>query len=374
VELFTLDRNFLRQDTLDTFHSAIWTERYYGDGEAELVVPITTEMVQKLKEGTFLGLVGSTEIIIIEKQELEEGKLKVTGNSLMKFLNNRFVRVSAAHADRYWPIDGPPGWILWAIIYYMCVPGSPFLVPGAPTGIPNPQTLAIPNLWLASYDTTLSQPVHVAVPYGPVYDGMREVATTFQIGMSLYLESADENGYALRFRNYRGLDRTSAQTVNTQVRFSPEMDSLTDIKELRTIENFKTQVHTFAPANPGDLATTAGLAQYISGVSYTGFDLRALMTFAEDITTDMINGDANVLLQILNTRAQDALTNHHFVKVVDGEIVPTAQFKYGRDYNLGDIVELQGNSGIVQNARVTEYIRSQDESGEHAYPTVAVLD
>jgi len=98
------------------------------------------------------------------------------------------------------------------------------------------------------------------------------------------------------------------------------------------------------------------------------------MTFAEDITTDMINGDPNVLLQILNARAQDALTNHHFVKVVDGEIVPTAQFKYGRDYNLGDIVELQGNSGIVQNARVTEYIRSQDESGEHAYPTVAVLD
>jgi hypothetical protein len=66
--------------------------------------------------------------------------------------------------------------------------------------------------------------------------------------------------------------------------------------------------------------------------------------------------------------------DNKFTKVVDGEIVPDIQFKYGVHYYLGDVVELQGNSGIVQNARVTEYIRTQDESGERAYPTVTVLD
>ena len=374
MELFTLDRRFLRQDTIDTFHSAIWTERYYGDGEAELVVPATTEFIQMLKEGTFLREKDSNEVIIIEKLEIDkEGKLKVTGESLLKFLNNRFIRVSPLHQDRYWAITGGPGWALWAIVYYMCVEGSPYLNGQAPTGIPNPQALAIPNLWLSTYDESLPV-VNIAVPYAPIFDALYQIATTYQLGMSLYLESATEERYQLRFRNYRGLNRTSAQTVNAQVRFSPSMDSLTDVEELRSIESFKTQVHSFAPSNPDDLATTAGLAQYISGVSYTGFDLRAMQVFAEDITTDTINGDANLLLSILNQRAHDALTKNSFVKVVDGEIVPTAQFKYGRDYNLGDIVELQGNSGIVQNARVTEYIRTQDDTGERAYPTVAILD
>ena len=372
MELFTLDRKFLRQDTLDEFHSAIWTERYYGDGEAELVVPATPKMMQRLKEGTFLGLVGSDEIIIIEKQEVdEESKLKVTGNSLLKFLNNRFVRTSAAHQDRYWTITQSPGYILWMIVYYMCIDG-PYLNGQTPIGIPNPQSLKIPGLIHGGNDDTLPQ-VTIAVPYGPVFDALLSIATTYQLGMSLTLVEATDAGYSIAFRNYRGLNRTSAQSVNAQVRFSSSMDSLTDIQELRSIEQFKTHTYSFAPSNPGDLATTPGSAQY-TNVNYTGFDLRALMIFCEDITTDTIGGDANVLLNILNTRARDALTDHHFIKVVDGEIVPTAQFKYGVHYYMGDIIELQGNSGIVQNARVTEYIRSQDESGEHAYPTVAVLD
>ena len=189
--------------------------------------------------------------------------------------------------------------------------------------------------------------------------------------MQIALESATDAGYSLKFRTYRGLNRTSSQSVNEQVRFSPEMDSLTDIKELRSISDFKTNVWTFAPANPGELAGTPGYSNY---GSYSGFDLRAMMVFCEDITTDAIGGSAQTLVDILNTRARDALTDHIYRKVVDGEVVPGVQFHYGAHYYLGDIVELQGNSGIVQNARVTEYIRVQDEAGQRAYPTVAVID
>jgi hypothetical protein len=49
------------------------------------------------------------------------------------------------------------------------------------------------------------------------------------------------------------------------------------------------------------------------------------------------------------------------------------QFQYNVDYTLGDIIEVQGNSGVVQTSRVTEYIRAQDNSGEKAFPTVAML-
>lgn len=378
MELYTLNRKFLRQDTIDGFHSAIWTERYYGDSEVELVVPATSEMIKKLPPGIFLSLAGSNEVMIIETRNIEDGKLKLTGLSILPWLNNRFVRTSAKHDDTYWyiydPNVGVPGWVLWAIIYYMCCAGSPYLNGTVPIGISNPQALVIPGLGLKDYDKS-GTPISVAVPYGPVYDAMREIATTYEVGMQITLESATDSSYSLGFRSYKGLNRTSNQSVNPVVRFSPQMDSLADIKELESIAALKTLVYAFASQLDDavkPLATTPGVAS-LTGSQYTGFDLRAQQVFASDITTDMIGGNQVNLVNILNSRAKDELTTNRQIQTVDGEIVPMNQFQYGVHYNLGDVIEVQGNSETVQTSRVTEYIRAQDEAGERAYPTVAML-
>jgi len=121
VELFTLNRQFIKQYEIDKFTSAIWTERYYGDSEIELVVPATLDMIQQLPVGTFVGLVGSKEIMMIDTADNESGQLKVTGQGLLPFLNNRFIRDTPQHENRYWNFAGVPGWALSAIIYYMCI-------------------------------------------------------------------------------------------------------------------------------------------------------------------------------------------------------------------------------------------------------------
>jgi hypothetical protein len=76
----------------------------------------------------------------------------------------------------------------------------------------------------------------------------------------------------------------------------------------------------------------------------------------------------------LDIAAYNYLLNYTFTKAVDGEFVPQSPYIFGIDYFLGDVIELQGASGLIQNARVTEYIRSQDSTGEKAYPTVAVIN
>lgn len=373
MEPFTLTRGFQKQDIIDGFSSIIWTERYYGDSQVEMVVPATSDMIKKLPEGTFLGIAESNEVMILETANIEEDKLKVLGISLLPWLNNRFIRASAAHEDRYWYLSGaPPGQILWDIVYYMCVEGSPYLDGTIDIGIPNPERFVIPGLDLKDFDNS-GEFISVGIPYGPVYNFLKELATTYQIGMQITLEWATETAYFLGFRSYKGLDHTSSQSTNPIVRFSPQMDSLTNIKELRSIAALKTLAYAFAPGNPDGLATTPGVDS-LSGSQYTGFDLRALLIFAEDITTDMVGGSSENLVNILNSRARAGLAANRFVKAVDGEIVPTNQFKYGVDYNLGDIIEVQGNSEIVQMSRVTEYIRSQDAAGEKAYPTVTMID
>lgn len=375
-----MNRSFLKQDVIDGFLSLIWTERYYGDSEVELVVPATFDMINKLPVGTFLSIDESDEVMILESMNIEEGKLKVSGISILPWLDNRFIRTSPSHEDKYWYLGGGPGeyagWILWAIIYYMCTTPSPYLNGTYPIGVTNPQQLAIPGLGLRDYDKS-GNPVSVGVPYGPVYKAMREIATTYELGMSITLESVTDTSYFLGFRSYKGLDRTSGQTENPVVRFSPQMDSFTNIKELQSIAALKTLVYSFAPGlNPAegepDLRTVPGVSA-LTGQQYTGFDLRAQLVFADDITTDMVQGSTAAVVNILNSRAYDALTTNKFVQAIDGEIVPDNQFKYGVHYNLGDIIEVQGNTEIVQTARVTEYIRARDGAGERAYPTVSMI-
>lgn len=378
MDPYTLNRGFIRQNVIDQFNSLIWTERYYGDSEVELVVPATREMYQKLPVGTFLSIDESDEVMILETVSIEEGKLKITGISLLPWMDNRFVRTSSNHEDQYWYIENQvPGQVLWTILHHMCVADSPYLNGTINTGISNPQSLAIPGLVLNAYDKSGSA-IKMAIPYKEVYAAMKEIATTYEIGMQIILNAVSDTSYSLGFRSYKGLDRSSAQSALPVVRFSPQMDSFTNIKELQSIKEFKTIVYSFATGlNPGEgdpiLTTVPGKAS-VTGTQYTGFDLRAEQLLVSDITTDLVAGDKNKVVDMLNSRAKDELIKNHFIKTVDGEIVPESQFQYGSHYNLGDIIEVEGNTGVVQSARITEYIRSQDESGEKAYPTVSIIE
>lgn len=59
------------------------------------------------------------------------------------------------------------------------------------------------------------------------------------------------------------------------------------------------------------------------------------------------------------------------INAVDGDISPNINFKYGKDYKLGDRVMVQGRYGAHQRKWVTEFIRSQDSNGEVGAPTLS---
>jgi Siphovirus ReqiPepy6 Gp37-like protein len=401
MEIFTLDRSFKKEFIIDVFNSAIWTERYYGDSDVELVVPLTMDMIDKLSVGTFLGLTGSGEVMILETMSIEKNSIKVTGISVLSWLNNRIIRTSPKHEDRYWYVSGwPAGRVLWEIIHNMCCWSSNYVTGYYNWGIPHGHQLGIDGLTLGRYDTS-GPNISVGIPFGPVYDAMRDIATTYEIGMRIVLTYVTDQPYAthnpavqggqdpyvfspyyLEFTSYRGNDRSSSQTDFPVVRFSPQTDSLNNIKEIQSATDFKTVIYSFAPENPGGLATSIGcgratlISQYeIANLQdwIWSFDVRALMTFEDDITTDMVGTSSSNLLAVLNSRANDALTSHPFAIAVDGEISPKNQYQYGTDYGLGDIIEVQGNSGATQRARVTEFIRAQDQAGERSYPTVTMF-
>lgn len=380
MDLFTVDRDFQKDEVIDKYHSVIWNEKYYGDSDVELVVPADDkDLAQVLAPGTFLGETDSPELMMLETHDVEEGIRKIPGISLLKWMNNRFIRTTDKHQDRFWNLSGmSPGETMKHILFNFCISG-PWLSGANNMGVYIPSAFVVPGLSISSWDDTDSD-ISVAVPFGPVFDPMRELAETYKIGQTIFWDPSDSVS-PIKYRNYKGLDRSSDQAIRPVIRFSPDMESFTDIKELDSIEQYRNLSYVFAPGMPETFPAAAPGHQISnppldgSGNTYPSFDLRAVLVFADDITTDQIGGSAATLTNLLNERATTAVfRDYKRVNLVDGEIVPTDMVKFRTNYGLGDIVEVQGYSEITKKARILEYIRSKDATGEKAYPTLEMLD
>lgn len=392
MDLYTLDNKFRKDKVIDKFDSVIWTERYAKSGDVNLVVNPTATMRSILTEGTFLALDGTKEVMLLETALVEDGKLKVTGNTLDLFLNQRVIRIITP-AGRHMMIYVPPTAQsverqMNTIVERQIVAGGDLTI--SAIGIDG-ESQIIPGLSVdRSAEEGQPSANPISFPFGPMYDAFAQIAETFSTGFTLYLDSADEDSYSLKFKAYRGKDRTSTQSENAYVRFAPSMGSLRDLSQLRSIANYKNAAYVFPPASllegdhpmPNEPGIAYGDGHIMGGDIYVegdsrGFDLRISVTEATDITADDIGGadtpNQYTLANLLEQRARDVIANNNYVKVIDGEVVPQSDYIFGVNYGLGDIIELDSETGDIQKARITEYIRSQDNTGERAYPTISVL-
>jgi len=391
VDLYTLGGTFLDKDVVDDFVSAIWTERYLSAGDVQLVVQATDENIAKLAPGTYLALRGTKEVMLLETQSIEEGLMTVVGKSLLEFLNQRI----AWFKNPSWTSDGENGpkildysddtkkigAFLADVVTKMAI--SPTTIPG--TSFTNVQLdwdfEAIDHLVIGDVDTG-GVVERYTIPIGPLYDGIKTLAEQEQVGIKLYLDSADPVlGYVLKFSTYRGKDHSTGGP-EPLVRLSPNMETLAGLKEVHSNANFKNVVYVwykdqvylryFDPAAPKP----------------EGFDRRVMVTDAEGEPVGhkvQFGGGAyygggwstvvgiDDINQFIDQNAKDALANHNYIQAIDGQTSPAGDYTYGVDYGLGDIIELVSLTGTTAKARVTEFIRSEDKTGEKQYPTISVV-
>jgi hypothetical protein len=71
-------------------------------------------------------------------------------------------------------------------------------------------------------------------------------------------------------------------------------------------------------------------------------------------------------------RGNEELAKTRRFSAFDGELTPNSNFKPGRDYRVGDLVELRSLTGNANNMQVTEQIYVSDELGERSYPTLSI--
>lgn len=390
-----MNENFIADQVVDEFQSAIWTERYSSAGELQIILPASAYYLETLKEGTYLGLVGTNEVMEVQTASTDDGMLTVVGKSLLNFLGNRIhwprTTDEAQPVGDYTPADDIQlGTLLADRVNKMVIDPEPFT--GA-VGTPWPTMNlewdldTIEFLQLGTVDTT-GVAKRWTVPVGPLYSVIQPLAEQDALGMRLYLESADPDvGYVLRFATYRGVDHSSTNPdPDALIRLTPNLDNLTGVKEIKSIDGYKNvvyvvyqneiSVHYEDPDNipvglkrrvmvrdaEGEPIGTTQVPDFLSGSGgyYGGVYSRTVVG-----PTDIV--------KFRDQNAKDALANNNYIKAVDGQVSQINNYQFGTDYGMGDILELEGLTGTLQKARVTEYIRAQDATGEREYPTLSVI-
>jgi len=403
VDLYTLTDQFLSKDPVDEYVSAIWTERYFAKGDTQLVVPYSPENQQKLKDGTYLALRGTKEVMILETQSIENNLMTIVGQALPGFLDNRIAwfrnpnygtgegQTEDKIVDYSLPPEGEEptmsaGEFISHVVDKMVI--NPVPIAGANFNGPGKEANLdwdfeiIPNLEIGDIDLT-GPPERFTFPTGPIYKGIETLAQRAGMGFTLYLDHADiSTGYVLVFKTYRGVDRTTGGT-HPLVRLTPDMDSLSGLKEIRSRAQFKNVVYVWYKGE-----RTIHYADP-TAPKPEGFERRVLVVDAEGepvgrkvkvdyglpyggTWTRYVVG-AEEIAAFREQNAKDALANYNYILAIDGETSPQNDYTYGVDYGLGDIIELEGITGGISKARVTEYIRSEDTTGEREYPTISVI-
>jgi hypothetical protein len=361
MEVYTLDPLLRRQKVIDRFQSLIWTERYKTYGDFELDIYSTLESRNLLKAGTLLAMNESYRVMRVESVEDgtdDDGRrmLSVKGRSLEAILLDRILSLTrwtsgTIPASYNWTFTGPPADVARKMFHDMCV------------SVPFDAGDAIPFVQEGTFmsEDTFPEPIDpitVDLEPAPLYDGLANLCDVWNLGFRLlrYFDTSQ-----LYFDIYTGSDRTTAQTILPSVVFAPELDNLQNTKELVTIDQAKNTAYVYSPAG--------FKVVYPIGVDpeVEGFERRVLVVNASDITTDNPDVDA-ALLQ----RGNEELAKNRATQAFDGEINQNSQYKYGRDYNLGDVVEVRNTDGATNNMRVTEQIFVSDEQGDRSYPTLTL--
>lgn len=350
MELLILDENLFGIDTLDVFESLIWTDRYCGYGDFEIYVPATLQMRSKLQKDRYLYMRESEYLMVIEDVNIdtdsEEGShLCVTGRSLESILDRR---------------------IIWnqTILSGSLQDGVEKLLNDNAIS-PSDEKRKIPNLiFQKSDDPNVTDLTLEAQFWGEnLYDSILNICESVSLGFKIQF-----SGTNFVFSLYAGEDRSYDQVTNPYIVFSPGFDNLLNSNYIESDKTLKT---VSLVTGEGEGSNKKKVTVEVDGNGGSGLKRREMFTDASDISQTVDGGkisDSEYMNQ-LKQRGEEDLSKNKATNSFEGQVDSNTLYSYGRDYYLGDIVQVSNEYGCESRSRITEYVRSQNESGIETYPT-----
>ena len=352
MELLILDTFFEALDTIDTFESLIWTDRYNGHGDFELCTPVDSGIFQKLAIDNYLWLAESNKVMIVENLQVnadaENGnRLIITGRSLESILDRRIVWTQTI-------LQGNLQAAVQKLLNDSII--SPTIT-----------ERRIPNfIFEASTDPSVTALTIDAQFTGDnLYDVIFAICEAYGLGFSI--ELTDDNKF--KFKLYSGVDRSHAQFVNPYVEFSPSFNNLLNSSYIQSKKTLKTLTLV---GGEGEGVNRIMIA--VDTHSEVALNRREMFTDARDVSSTTNEAmTPEEYLDLLIQRGLSKLAENVVVQSFEGQMENLNSYKYGEDFYLGDILQMLNEYGIEARVRITELIRSQSTSGIDIYPTFSTV-
>jgi len=425
-----LDKSCNLVHVVDDYKSLIWTERYNTYGDFELVVPGTYENYSKFSLDTYLFTSESQKLMIIEQLEWvekynESSEIKLTGRSLESILDRRVVAPVKSSGDPWFyylrGFNDLGDNIIANLVsecFAMAKPNYPRHV-GKLRWVKNPADLpakvllgrdgAEMKLPQRRFNTIAEEHSKPAGPGADLRLSQYSIDLSSTLEGSLYgivttilgyygggfaIELAQGNPFVWWGYVYKGVDRTRSQTKRSPVIFSPRMDNLSKATHIESVVDYRSVIYSGLVSSQsvgeaheyGDTKPKTQLANSSKTIGVAGLERRE--GYLQNISINEMTGvrsDRNgdkysvlgeqtmtkeQVLQKIEDACTDELYKHGKKTVYTGEADMTTMYRYGEDFFLGDLVQLENGHGLAETAVLTEYTRSSSEAdGEKFYPT-----
>lgn len=354
MEFRLLDENYKDILQLDIFTSIVWTERYASSGDFLLEMPASRELVETMTNGRYILSNQSTTVMVIEERNVintfEDGEvLMVSGRSMEEIIGRRII------------------WKMTQIDSGFETAVKKLLDENVLKPTDTKRKLSMIS-WLPSGDPDIDK---VKLKFQITGENVLEMIKTLceQYGFGFKLIFDGLNGF--KFQLYNGKDRTQNQFVNPYVIFSPDFDNLGASNYLDSAIMYR------------NVALVAGEDLEVGGIrrtqtvgSASGINRYELFVDARDIQSETPDGtytdeDYN---ELLKSRGEQKLEPYGKDVAVTGAVEDGGTFQYGRDYYLGDIVQLVTEQRVDLEVRVTELVYTRSASSESRIPTFVLLD
>lgn len=351
MDIYILNKNLETVGILDTYNSVIWTSRFYSEGDFELCVGATKEMLELLKQNYYLvrdkDINGDEmhNVMIIKNIEVQAdpengNQLVLTGKDIKAIIGQRVVSSQTSVRGDF-----------KECIHLLLIENMIY---------PSIDARKIQNLkfeWVEGLDNYFEKQV--------TGDNLGEfisvVCEEYNIGWEVYIKGGN-----FVFKFYEGKDRSYNQNVNPYVVFSKEFDNLVNSDYQYLTEEFK------------NVAIVAGEGEGSSLKKTIVGDAEGLERYEMWVDADTSSDEGMITdeeyIALLQSKGTEALTEFVNNELFDGEADTTIQYILNKDFFLGDVVQIENEYGITATARILEIIESEDESGTSVIPTFSTME
>lgn len=353
--IHVLNKNFELQGVIDEYVSIIWRPSYYEVGDFEIYLGATDKAINLLRENNYVvrssditvenGITTYKKVMIIKNLQLitdvENGDFYcVTGRELKFLLHQRIVWGQTILSN-----DTVEYGLRQLIAQNALSPVEP--------------TRIIPNMQFTE-PKGFTETIDLQISNTPLDEVITEICKTYNYGWDIYVT---DGKYTVDI--YKGLDRSYNQTERPYVVFSDDFENLFETEYVYESEEYANMTLVGGEGEGLDR-----IYAYVNN-ELSGLNRYETFTDARDISQNANSEEAisyEEYLSLLEARGKEDLSSKVISEGFSGEVLSDVAFKYGEDFNLGDVVTVINKYGIQKNVRVLSAIESEDESGTKLIP------